>query len=558
MDRDRDLHPLDHLRDTIKNLDLFERKLILAIFLMALIALGIGGAAAFMLVIHLTGIIDLDSSTRYVLLTLHGSSAFNYWLYFAQAGLMLLLLLVYGRVRLSNYIKIPILAGSILMTVSYIMVLVSIASGSEVTYSILYPLAHKYGSSILMLIGYSTLYMGLIIIAVSMIQASISARARSGGEWSSVAFASFLWMVLLAITSFASFLVYFPELQLILGRDPIIKPYSFEMSWSVMFHNLHYLPIMSTVILWYVLSELTTGVKSIFSERISKAIFSIYFFVIPPTSVYHLFLEPGLPESIKLVGSILSLGVSVPTIAVAFLILSSLEISARSNGYPVLTWIKALPWKNPFFMALAISMITAFAGGSMANVVIQHRFAQLLSDTFAVPGYFHFFTLGSVSIVFISSIMLFSSFLNGSHRIALRSLSLASPIFIAAGLYIFGVAGIIAGYSGLPRRTLEFSYGLDIDIGGYWSQIAIIIGVGGIIMASAAFLYLISALLTVLGVYGSDIHGVEVRDLRPDKIARGIPVTPAIVIALLLVAISIATLAATSIMNNLPIEVGGH
>lgn len=55
-------------------------------------------------------------------------------------------------------------------------------------------------------------------------------------------------------------------------RDNLMR---YSMAWSVLFHNMHYLPLMATVTLWYVLVENVTGVKSDFGQQFSKVAFSI-------------------------------------------------------------------------------------------------------------------------------------------------------------------------------------------------------------------------------------------------------------------------------------------
>jgi len=53
---------------------------------------------------------------------------------------------------------------------------------------------------------------------------------------------------------------------------------------------------------------------------------------VPPTSLYHMFLEPNLPESMRVAGSLLSLFVSVPTLIAFLIIVATLEAHARGNG----------------------------------------------------------------------------------------------------------------------------------------------------------------------------------------------------------------------------------
>ena len=48
--------------------------------------------------------------------------------------------------------------------------------------------------------------------------------------------------------------------------------------------------------------------------------------------------------------------------------------------------------------ALAIAVLSLALGGTFSFVLIQEKLAGLLSDTFFVPAYFHFLTVGTVSL----------------------------------------------------------------------------------------------------------------------------------------------------------------
>lgn len=58
----------------------------------------------------------------------------------------------------------------------------------------------------------------------------------------------------------------------------------------------------------------------------------MYLVFVPPTSLYHMFLEPDLPDAVRIVGSLLSLFVSVPTLTAFLIIVASLEVHAWTRG----------------------------------------------------------------------------------------------------------------------------------------------------------------------------------------------------------------------------------
>jgi hypothetical protein len=68
-------------------------------------------------------------------------------------------------------------------------------------------------------------------------------------------------------------------------------------------------------------------------------------------------------------------------------------------------WIRLLPWNNPVMVAIGFATVNLALGGVFSMVLIQEKIAILLSDTLFVPGYFHFLTVGSISLTFIAALI---------------------------------------------------------------------------------------------------------------------------------------------------------
>jgi cytochrome c oxidase subunit 1 len=188
-------------------------------------------------------------------------------------------------------------------------------------------------------LGYSLLGLGLDG-ATSASAIVTLLRPRWQGQQdklSAVGFALFAWAGFLVVTGFAALYTFVPGVLWALGVGPF--PLSHGTRWHIVFHNMHYLPLMATVILWYVLVQALTGVKSVFGERFSKIVFSMYLVFVPPTSLYHMFLEPDLPKVVQVAGSMLSLFVSVPTLTAFLIIVASLEVHARAHGGRGSVWL---------------------------------------------------------------------------------------------------------------------------------------------------------------------------------------------------------------------------
>lgn len=544
-----------NLAERIRSLDRRARLLVGLFTLMGLVALAVGGVAAFVLVLDDAGFFEFSPITGYKMLTLHATSLFNFWLYFIQVGIVLLFIMLYTPgARLSGAPLLLAYSGLALMSLGFLASVASILRGSYITYAAIYPLAEYVPNSSGLVLGLLLLYLGLMLAGAAGLYIPLRSKVSGlSGEWSSVTYASFIWFGLLIITSIASLLVYLPEFFSLITGESLVQGYRFLMSWGVMFHNLHYLPILAVVLTWYVLSEALVGIKSVYGEGLSKAIFTLYLAVIPPTSVYHFFLEPSLPLRAKMLGSILSLGVSLPTIAVALLILSSWEVSIRSELGLGLGWVRRLPWGNPAFMAMSMGMVSALGGGVLANVVIQERVETLTGDTLVIPAYFHLFTIGAITLTYLGLLLYLIPGITG-RGIAYVGLLRALPPVVVLGTYIFALGGVWAGYLGVPRRTLDFypSAGTPSE----WLIPLYLMGIGALIaLLAGSLLYVLVALAAIRGG-NVDPGSLETLDVgRPERV-RVRPVYAYLVIVSLLAGIYVATLLAYWVMESIPIDLG--
>lgn len=540
----------------IASLDRKEKIVIGGFIGVGLIALIVGGIAGLIVVLDLGGLLEFQPVTAYKALTLHATALFNFWLYAVQVGIILLFLRIYTPgVRLSGLAWYATVGSLALISLAFLGALYSIVvRGASVTYAALYPLSERVPGSVGLVTSFLALYASLALVTVVGLYLPLKAKFEGKvSEWNSITFASFIWFGLLAITIVAASLVYVPELyKLITGKD-LFEGYRFTMSWGVMFHNLHYLPIMASVLTWYTLSEAILGVKSVFGETVSKVVFSLYLLVVPPTSLYHFFLEPSLPTHVKLVGSILSLGVSIPTIAVAVIIVSSWEIAARTKYGSAISWIRHLPWSNPAFITIVAAMLSGLGGGVFANVVIQERIETLTGDTLTVPGYFHFLTIGAVTLTYLGALMYIIPGLTSRRLIGASIIRIITPITLIA-IYFFGFSMIWAGLQGAPRRTLDFfpAYGAPET----WLAPVKLAGIGGAIALLAGGVYVLLLLLSSATKRGIPIDALPTLNLRAEEYKRILPYYPLIIVVALIGGIYLATILAYSIMQGMPVELG--
>ena len=488
----------DTLRDRVAALPAGDRRLIAGMGAASLAALMLGILGGLLAGLARGGFIEAAPDAGYRFLTVHGVGIFFYWLYLAQVALLSGFAAVEDGRGLAW--RGAAKAGFMLIGAGFLFSMGGAHVGQPLLYDGSPALAmDEPGTLLFFNLGYLLLSLGLMASAAAAIATLLRARREGRREsLSAVGFALFSWAGFLMVSGFASLHAFLPGFLWAAGVGDF--PAAHTTNWHILFHNMHYLPLMATVLMWYVLMHALTGVKSVFGERFSKIVFAMYLVFVPPTSLYHMFLEPGLPQAVKIAGSILSLFVSVPTLTAFLIIVASLEVHARARGgRGLFGWLGMLPWRHPAMAAVGLSVVNMGLGIAFAFVLIQERLAPLLSDTFFVPGYFHFFTVGTVSLTLLAALAVMLPALTGRPlwRPALLS---ATPWLATAGLFVFGGAGVAAGFRGVPRRVIVVAYSGEAP--ALWQTLMAAVGAGGTVMAASLFLF-------ALGVAASLLPGRE-------------------------------------------------
>ncbi len=554
--------PRNALLDGLDRLSGGDKNLLRGFIFMSLLTLALGLVYGTATAFARAGFIEFEPETGYRMLSLHGVTIFFYWLYFVQAGFVLALAAVYGGGAQRIGWRPLAWLGFGLMSTGFVLSELTPFFGAILLYDAQPNLAGENTTEAgLFYLGYILLSVGLFLVAMSSIATALVAKLDGTIEsWSSVGFATVAWAGLLMVSSVAAINAFLPAMLWVFGLGPAIPDYT--MSWHVLFHNMHYLPLMATVVIWYVLMEVLAGVKSIFGQRFSKIVFALYLVFVPPTSLYHMFLEPGLADVVKVVGSLLSLFISVPTVLVFLIIVASLETHARANGgRGLFGWIRMLPWQNPAMAATGMAVVNLALGGAFSFVLIQERLAVLLSDTFFVPGYFHFLTLGTVSLTFLALLTYVIPGITGNPLWRPRVLT-ALPYVMTFGLLIFGAAGIAAGYMGVPRRVLSVGYeGATPEI---WQMMMMFVGIGATFMAATLAVYVYGLACTLLAPAREAVAGIA----GMVTVAwQGVPIdrrsawVGPICVAILVGTMVVFTSLAFEILKDMPIVVqggGGH
>ncbi len=546
-----------------------DRALMAAYGIAGLLSLAGAGALAIILVLIRTPAFGVaGEGLYYQILTGHAILGFVYWFAFIQAAL-----LVAGATALRDgrrlwslklgWVAFAFTAGGLMTN------MVGVFSGANVLYTAFPPLSETFTAAPLIYLGYLFAGMGALLIAINFIgsvftwverKGSLTSWKRMLGEVHISTFASICAVVLIVPVSLTALRLFIPAFLWSTGwlaLDPVDLPMDYRMTYSVLFHVVHYIPAMAMIAAAYVLVELTTGAKSVYNKIVAKALFLMYPAVVPPTFLYHLMVDPGIPQNIKIIGSALSLLVWVPSLLHMFIITGMMEAKMRSAGYGLLGWIGHLPWRNPAFASLVMGMVTFGIAGSLTSILLQEQTAALTHGTFAVPAYLHPMVVGAASLIYMG-IIYYGVTMFVQRQIWGLALARIQPYLLTVALLIFAIAGSLAGYAGVPRRTAEITYG-GLAPESWSGLMNVALGVGGTLAIIAGIIFMVvigMTLLTGKKLAASEVpHGLD----APVFVARReFKYTPtALIPGVLFVLVVLGfTVAAFGIINGWPIQFG--
>ncbi|MEE8413027.1 MAG: cbb3-type cytochrome c oxidase subunit I [Dehalococcoidales bacterium] len=478
-----------------------DRNLMAAYGIAGLLSLVGAFTLAAILVVIRTPAFGVDAGELYYrMLTGHTILGFIYWFAFIQGALM-----IAGATALRNgrrlwSLKLGWLAFAFTL-VGLILTMIGVFSGAEVLYTAFPPLAESFPTTPLIYLGYLFTAIGAFLIAFDYLgtvftwvekKGSIENWKRMLSEIHVSTFAAICAVPLLFSIALTAFFLYIPAFSSSMGwvaKDAVEFPLNFRLTYHVMFHIIHYIPVIAMIASAYVLVELSTSAKSVYGKIVSKAVFLLFPAVVPPTFLYHLMADPSIPESTKLIGSALSLLVWIPSIVSMFLLLGMLEARMRSAGHSLFGWVKHLPWKNPAFASLIMGMVSFGIAGSLTSVLLQEQTASLLHGTFAVPAYIHPMVVGAASLIYMGAIYYgVSIFMR--RKIWGLTIARIQPYLLTIALIIFAWAGTLAGYAGVPRRTSDISYG-GLSPESWETLMNVTLGVGGSLTLIAGVLFFV-------------------------------------------------------------------
>ncbi len=284
------------------------------------------------------------------------------------------------------------------------------------------------------------------------------------------------------------------SLGLLKGVDPLISRTLFW--WTG--HPIVYFWLLPAYAILYLILPRQAGGKLI-SDPIARLVFLLFLLLSVPVGFHHQFADPGIDPTWKMIHSILTLFVAVPSLITAFTLAASLELGGRlRGGKGLLGWIRALPWDNPAFVAPVLGLLGFIPGGAGGIVNASYTLDYVVHNSAWVPGHFHLQVASLVTLTAMGSLYWLLPNLTGKPiSDGQRRLGLAVVWLWFTGMMVMALGLHWQGLLGVPRRT-------------YISQVPEAYAHTGVPMvfnALAGIILLVALLLFIYGLFSVLLQG---------------------------------------------------
>ncbi|MDA1305785.1 MAG: cbb3-type cytochrome c oxidase subunit I [Acidobacteria bacterium] len=261
-------------------------------------------------------------------------------------------------------------------------------------------------------------------------------------------------------------------------------------------HPLVYFWLMPAYVLWYTVLPKIAGGR-LFSDKLARMVFILFVILSTPVGFHHQLSDPGISANWKFAHTITTFAILFPSFVTAFTVIASLEVAGRLKGAKGLfDWIGTLPWKDPFFLAMALAILSFAFGGFGGAINAAYGMNSMVHNTAWIMGHFHV-TLGTTSaLTFMGATYWLMPRLLG-RQLAMPALARIQPWLWFIGMGIFSTSFHIAGLRGLPRRV--YSGALAGEQGGAWESLTQAGAIGGVVLFVSAICFVAVVLGTWLG-----------------------------------------------------------
>jgi cytochrome c oxidase subunit 1 len=291
-------------------------------------------------------------------------------------------------------------------------------------------------------------------------------------------------------------------------------------------HPVVYFWLLPAYLVWYTILPKIAGGR-LFSDPLARVVFVLFLVLSTPVGFHHQFTDPGIATGYKFVAMTNTMFLLLPSLLTAFTVLASLEYGAKQNGGTGwISWLKDLPWEDPSFAGIFLAALMFAAGGFSGMINAGMNINYLVHNTLWVPGHFHLTVGTAVALTFMAITYWLLPQLTGK-PLRFYWLAILQPYLWFGGMTLMSNAMHRAGLAGVPRRTADPTYrNVTYDqVAGGMGEMQFQIAIGGtILFVSLIFFLLVVGGSWLLPAWDEDIH---VDPVLPDPLS-GVEHGPAI------------------------------
>jgi cytochrome c oxidase subunit 1 len=427
----------------------------------------------------------------YRILTLHGILMAIVFTTFFITGLSLFV--TYRSIPRARKMTLGWL-GWWVMLAGTLMAAVEILAGNA---TVLYTFYAPLKASPWFYIGAAVLIVGTWIVAAEIFENVVWFRRRNPGTP----------VPLPAFCAASTFLMWWIATLGVVGEMYLLIPWAFGwthginvMATRILFwyfgHPLVYFWIMGAYIIWYnIVPKFYNG--NVFSDGLTRLTFIMLLLLSTPVGIHHEFTEPGIALRWKMLHTVTTYGVAIPSFLTAFAVFASFELAARRQGKRGF-WatVRALPWHKPEFCGPAYGMLLFILGGFGGLVNASYAMDNVVHNTIWIVGHFHVTVGGPVALSFLGVAYWLIPKLTG-RALWKPEVALWQTRMWFVGMLVMSFSMHIAGLLGAPRRTAEVAY-MGTGVANGWEPYMIAAAAGGLLLFTSIVMFTTVAVGTLL------------------------------------------------------------
>ncbi len=256
-------------------------------------------------------------------------------------------------------------------------------------------------------------------------------------------------------------------------------------AWTL--HPIVYFWLIPAYIAFYTLLPKQAG-SYLFSDELARAAFIVLVVFSLPIGFHHLYMDPEQAKGWKLLHSVGTFIVSVPTFMTGFTVIASLEVAGRlRGGKGLFGWIGSLQWTNTMVLSVILSLLMLIFGGFGGIVNASYAMNAMIHNTAWVPGHFHLIFAGTTVIMYFSVAYYLWPILTNK-PIFSNNLALVQLWTWFIGMSILSTPWHVLGLLGQPRRISSVVYNNLMTLS--WKPYELMMILGGLVMLGSACLFI--------------------------------------------------------------------